>query len=219
VAAAQANIQSIDAQIVVQQAQIEAAQAQVARAEAALKFSEEDAARYRDLAKTGVGPVQQAQQAESKRQQDQAGLADTQAALTVARRQIESLKAQRSNAEASLAQAQAQRDQAKLNLSYTTVTAAQAGRVVNLTAAVGQFVQPGTSLTMFVPDEIWVSANFKETQLAAMGPGQPVTIPSMPIRIVPSTAMSPACNPGRERRFRCCRRRTPPATSLRSSSG
>jgi membrane fusion protein, multidrug efflux system len=176
VAAAQASIRSIDAQIVVQQAQIEAAQAQVARAQAALKFSQEDAARYRDLAKTGVGPVQQAQQAESKRQQDQASLADAQAALTVARRQIESLKAQRSNAEASLAQAQAQRDQAKLNLSYTTVTAAQPGRVVDLTAAVGQFVQPGTSLTMFVPDEIWVTANFKRTQLAAMRPGQPVTM-------------------------------------------
>ena len=176
VTAGEASIRSIDAQVTVQQAQIEAAQAQVGRAEAALKFSEQDAERYRDLAKTGVGSVQQAQQTQSKRQQDQASLADAQAALTVARRQIESLKAQRSNAEASLAQAQAQRDQAKLNLSYTTVTASQPGRVVNLTAAVGQFVQPGTSLTMFVPDEIWVTANFKETQLAAMRPGQTVTI-------------------------------------------
>jgi membrane fusion protein, multidrug efflux system len=56
------------------------------------------------------------------------------------------------------------------------VTAAQPGRVVNLTAAVGQFAQAGTNLTMFVPDEIWVTANFKETQLAAMRPGQPTTL-------------------------------------------
>ena len=49
--------------------------------------------------------------------------------------------------------------------AYTTVTAAQPGRVVSLTAAVGEFVQPSTSLAMFVPDEIWVTANFKETQL------------------------------------------------------
>ena len=62
------------------------------------------------------------------------------------------------------------------NLSYTTVTAAQAGRVVSLSAAVGQFAQAGTTLTMFVPDEIWVTANFKETQLDAMRPGQPVTL-------------------------------------------
>ena len=75
-----------------------------------------------------------------------------------------------------LEQAIAQRDQAQLNLSYTTVTAAQAGRVVNLTAAAGEFAQAGTNLTMFVPDEIWVTANFKETQLDQMRPGQPVTL-------------------------------------------
>jgi multidrug efflux pump subunit AcrA (membrane-fusion protein) len=67
---------------------------------------------------------------------------------------LEPIKAQRSSAVASLAQAKAQRDQAQLNLSYTTVTAAQSGRVVNLTAAVGQFAQPGTNLTMFVPGKI-----------------------------------------------------------------
>jgi membrane fusion protein (multidrug efflux system) len=67
-------------------------------------------------------------------------------------------------------------DAAQLNLSYTTVTAAQAGRVVSLSAAVGQFAQAGTTLTMFVPDEIWVTANFKETQLDAMRQGQPVTL-------------------------------------------
>jgi membrane fusion protein (multidrug efflux system) len=67
-------------------------------------------------------------------------------------------------------------DAAQLNLSYTTVTAAQAGRVVSLSAAVGQFAQAGTTLTMFVPDEIWVTANFKETQLDAMRAGQPVTL-------------------------------------------
>src|SRR5262245_34312619 len=70
----------------------------------------------------------------------------------------------------------AQRDQAQLNLDYTTVTAAQPGRIVQLGAAVGQYAQAGTSLTMFVPDEIWVAANFKETQLDAMRPGQPVTL-------------------------------------------
>jgi membrane fusion protein (multidrug efflux system) len=176
VSAAEASIRSTDAQIAVQQGQIEASQAQVERAQAALNFSQVDAARYRDLAQHGAGSVQQAQQTESTQRQNRAGLVDAQASLTVARRQVEALKAQRSNGEASLAQARAQLDQAKLNLSYTTVRAAQPGRVVNLTAAVGEFVQPGTNLTMFVPDEIWVAANFKETQLAHMRPGQPVTM-------------------------------------------
>ena len=91
-------------------------------------------------------------------------------------RQIDTLEAQRASAEASLSQAEAQRDQAKLNLSYTTVVADQPGRVANLSGAVGQFAQAGTNLTMFVPDEIWVVANFKETQLDRMRPGQPVDI-------------------------------------------
>jgi membrane fusion protein (multidrug efflux system) len=71
---------------------------------------------------------------------------------------------------------QAKVDQAQLDLANTTVTAAQGGRVVSLTAAVGQYAQAGTTLTMFVPDEIWVTANFKETQLDAMRAGQPVTL-------------------------------------------
>jgi membrane fusion protein (multidrug efflux system) len=65
---------------------------------------------------------------------------------------------------------------AQLNLDHTIVKADQAGRVVSLTAAVGQYAQPGTNLTMFVPDEIWVTANFKENQLDAMRPDQPVTL-------------------------------------------
>jgi len=120
--------------------------------------------------------VQQAQMWTSQQQQQEAALASAQANLKVAQRQLESVKAQREGAVANLAQANAQRDQAQLNLSYTTVTAAQAGRVVQLSAAVGQFAQPGTNLTMFVPDEIWITANFKETQLDAMRPGQPVTL-------------------------------------------
>jgi membrane fusion protein, multidrug efflux system len=81
---------------------------------------------------------------------------------------------------------QANVDAAQLNLSNTTITAAQAGRVVSLTGAVGQFAQVGTTLTMFVPDETWVAANFKETQLDGMRPGEPatLTIDAYPDRII-----------------------------------
>jgi membrane fusion protein (multidrug efflux system) len=176
VAAAQASIENIDAQLNVQQAQISANQAQVDQTQAALVFAQQQAVRYEHLEQTGYGTVQNAQQYTSQLRQQQAALQSAQATLRLAQRQIEALKAQRNSAVASLAQAQAQRDQAKLNLSYTAVTAAQPGRVVNLTGAVGQFAQPGTNLTMFVPDEIWVTANFKETQLDNMRPGDPVTL-------------------------------------------
>ena len=176
VASAQAGIQNIDAQMTVQQAQINSAQAQVSQQQAGLVFAEQQAARYEDLAHTGYGSVQNAQQYTSQLHQQQATLESAQAALKLAQRQIETLKAQRASAVANLAQAKAQRDQAELNLSYTTVRAAEPGRVVDLSAAVGEYVQPGTSLTMFVPDDIWVAANFKETQLDHMRPGQPVTL-------------------------------------------
>jgi membrane fusion protein, multidrug efflux system len=176
VTAAQASIRNITAQIAVQQAQIVASEAQVDQAQAALVFAQQQAARYDDLARKGAGTLQSAQQYGSQLQQQEAAVKTAQATLDVAKRQIESLEAQLASARASHAQATAQRDQADLNLSYTTVTSAQAGRVVNLTAAAGEFVQAGTNLTMFVPDEIWVTANFKETQLDAMRPGQQVTL-------------------------------------------
>jgi membrane fusion protein, multidrug efflux system len=176
VGVAQANIQNVDAQTNVQQAQVAAGQAQVNLAQAALVFAQQQANRYQDLAQKGSGTIENAQQYASQLRQQQSTLASAEANLTVAQRQLASLTAQRKSAEASLAQAKAQHDQAELNLSYTTVTAAQPGRVVNLGAAVGQFAQPGTALTMFVPDQIWVTANFKETQLDAMRPGQPVTL-------------------------------------------
>jgi membrane fusion protein, multidrug efflux system len=160
----------------VQQSQISADQAQVDKAQAALVFAQEQAARYEYLAHTIAGTVQNAQQYTSQLRQQQATLDNAQATLKLAQRQIEALRAQRDSAVASLAQAKAQRDQARINLGYTTVTADQPGRVVQLTAAVGQYAQPGTNLTMFVPDDIWVWANFKETQLDAMRPEQKVTI-------------------------------------------
>jgi membrane fusion protein (multidrug efflux system) len=176
VAAAQAGIENVDAQLGVQEAQVTANQAQVDQAQAALVFAGQQASRYEHLEQSGYGTIQNAQQYTSQLHQQQAALQSAQATLNLAQRQLGALKAQRKSAVANLAQAQAQREQAKLNLSYTTVTAAQPGRVVNLGAAVGQFAQPGTNLTMFVPDEIWVTANFKEIQLDRMRPGQKVTL-------------------------------------------
>jgi membrane fusion protein (multidrug efflux system) len=83
---------------------------------------------------------------------------------------------QRASALANLARAKAQRDQAQLNLSYTTVTADQPGRVVQFSAGVDEFARSGTNLAILVPDDTWVWANFKETQLDHVRPGEPVTL-------------------------------------------
>ena len=77
---------------------------------------------------------------------------------------------------AQLENAQAQLEQAEANLSRTIITAPVAGRVTRLTAAKGGYAGVGQALIIFVPRDVWVTANFKETQLDLMRPGQPVKI-------------------------------------------
>lgn len=176
VAAARAGIEDIDAQTHVQKAQVKAAEATLQQNQAKEIYAQQSAVRYGTLAKEGWSSQQTGELASAELYQTQGAVGTAQASLTVAKRQFEALTAQRNSAVARLRQAEAQRDQAKLNLSYTVVSAAQPGRVVQLGAAVGEYAQAGTALTMFVPDEIWVTANFKETQVDAMRPGQPVTL-------------------------------------------
>ena len=184
VAVAKANIANINAQIDSQQEQIKQAQAQVDQAEAQLVFAQQEEARAKDLVQKGAGTVQNEQQTRSNQQSQLANTARTKAALTAAQFGIKMLQAQLESGRASLQQAQAQLDQANLNLQYTRVTAAQSGRVVKLSGAVGTYATAGQSLMMFVPDDIWIVANYKETQLADMRPGQRVefTIDAYPGR-------------------------------------
>jgi membrane fusion protein (multidrug efflux system) len=176
VAVADANIANIEAQIDSQQAQIDQAKAQVEQAEAQLQFARQEADRARDLVQTGAGTVQRAQQTRSDLEAQQANTSRAKAAAIAAELGLKVLQAQRKSADASRQQAQAQLDQARLNLQYTNVVAGQSGRVVKLSGAKGTFVTAGQSLMMFVPDEVWIVANYKETQLADMRPGQPVEI-------------------------------------------
>ena len=176
VAGAEAGIHNVDTQIATQDAQISAAQAQVAQAQANADLARVTWGRDKPLVKQGWATAQQGTTDVQNLKAQQATVDSAQAALKVAQRQIDTLRAQRTSQEATLAQAKAQLDQAKLNLSYTTVTADQPGRVVNLSGAVGQYAQAGTNLAMLVPDEIWVVANYKETQLDRMRPGQPVDL-------------------------------------------
>jgi membrane fusion protein (multidrug efflux system) len=173
---AKAAIPNIDAQIAAQDAQITQAQTQIVDADAALKFAQEQDYRAQDLAKKSAGTVQNAQQTHSQLLQAQAADDRAKAALIAAQRQLAALKAQRISAQANIDVARAQRNQAQLNLSYTVVKADQPGRVAQLTASKGQLVQAGQSLMVIVPPLKWVVANFRETQIYKMHPGQPADI-------------------------------------------
>jgi membrane fusion protein, multidrug efflux system len=176
VAAAQANVHSIDAQMDVQQAQINAEQAQVDQAQANLKLAEVTWGRDKPLVNQGWATAQQGTIDVQNLKAQQAAVENAEATLKLAQRQMETLEAQRTSAEANVKQAEAQRGLAQLNLSYTTVVADQPGHIASLSAALGEYVSAGTALSMFVPDDVWVTANFKETQLDHMRPNQPATI-------------------------------------------
>jgi multidrug resistance efflux pump len=177
---AQANVQNIDAQLMVQQAQISESQAQIDAAQATVTFAEQQAKRYQDLAEREAGTEQMAQQTASTLRQNQAALSAAQAALTLAQRQIDTLKAQRSSAEAAIAEASAQRDQAQVNLKRTSIPSPVNGYVTNLEAQVGDYVNVGVNTISLVDaDSFWFDGYFEETNLARIHVGDPARISLM----------------------------------------
>src|SRR5271167_3505733 len=177
VAAAQASINVLNQQIAQQKLVVEQDRQQVVSDQAALVFSQQDFQRYTHLATTGYGTVQRAQQAQADITEKQAALQHDTTVVAAAERQIGVFDGQRAQANATLAQQQAMEHQAELNLSYTTITAPVDGTVGVRTLRVGEYVQAGTQLMAIAPlQAVYVVANYKETQLTDVQPGQAVTI-------------------------------------------
>jgi membrane fusion protein (multidrug efflux system) len=177
VAAARAAIASKQAQLQVQHAVIDAAKATVEVDRAAATFAGQENKRYTDLAATGYGSVQNAQQAQSRIAGAEAAIARDTANFISAQKQVDLLNAEIVQANAALARAQALQSQAELNLEYTSIVAPTDGVVGNRSLRPGQFVQAGTQLMSVVPlAGAYVVANFKETQLTDVREGQAVDI-------------------------------------------
>lgn len=177
VAAAEASVRNLDAQLELQQPIIEQSTADVAAADANLIFAQEERARYDDLMKSGSGTIQRAQQTDAALRASNAQLQHAKSGLLAAQRKVDVLTTQRAQATAQLDRARAVADQAELNLSYTEITAPVDGTIGARSLRVGQYVQAGTQLMAVVPlDAVYVVANFKETQLTHVRAGQPVEL-------------------------------------------
>jgi membrane fusion protein (multidrug efflux system) len=177
VAAARASIASKQAQLDTQQTVIDAARATLDVDSATATFAQQENKRYTDLAASGFGSVQNAQQAQSRIAGAKATTQRDVANLASAIKQVDLLKADINQATAALARTEATQSQAELNLGYTTIVAPIDGVVGNRTLRIGQFVQAGTQLMAVVPaDGAYVVANFKETQLTGVRKGQAVAI-------------------------------------------
>lgn len=183
VASAQADLQSAQAakanaqeQLGEQAHVIAAAQAAIAGDRATLDFAGQQLTRYSTLATNGAGSAERWQQAQSDIGEKKATMQHDVAALATAQSHVGVLQSQIQQADAMIARQQAALAQARLNLSYTRIYAGSAGTVANKSVQVGDFVQPGQTLFSAVPNRVYVIANFKETQLTHVRPGQPVTV-------------------------------------------
>ena len=158
-------------------AQIEAARALVAASSASVAQNGRDVDRQRRLLLTGSSSIEATEKLDTVHAQLAAQLAQNRAQARAAERQLAVLAAQIAQSEAAIAAAGAALEIAKLNLSYTTITATQDGVVGLRQVKPGQLVGAGTQITTLTPlPNVWVIANYKETQLTHMAVGQKADI-------------------------------------------
>ncbi|WBO21371.1 HlyD family secretion protein [Sphingomonas abietis] len=175
---AEAQIEQARAQVTSAQAQRAQAVAEAVQPEAQAAKAQADLKRYVALRQIDAAAVAGTQIDQARAQADssagQAAAArraidNADAQIAVAEKQVKSAQAQKAGA-------QAQIDSAKVTYGHLDIRAPVAGQVVNRSVNVGSYVQAGSQLMAIVPDRMWVTANFKETQLALMRLGQPVDI-------------------------------------------
>jgi membrane fusion protein, multidrug efflux system len=175
--AAAATIEALKAQRSLQAANVEAAKATIAATTANADQNERDLARQKRLLETGSSSTEATEKLQTTRAQLAAQLQQNRAQEQAASRQLEVLAAQQSQAEAALAAQKANLDLAKLNLGYTSIVAPQDGVIGQRQVKPGQFVPVGGQVTSLSPlPNVWVIANYKETQLTHMLPGQKAEI-------------------------------------------
>ena len=175
--AAEADIARGEAELAQHSASIAQVQAQLEGESANEQYAAAQVQRYAPLAKSGAETRERMAELRNALRQASARRAAQAAALNVAQRQLQTQRAAIEQARAQLASAQASTRQSKLDEQDTVVYSTLAGRVGSRSVRVGQYLQPGTRLMNIVPlDEVYLTANFKETQIERMHPGQAVAV-------------------------------------------
>ncbi|HZV66402.1 MAG TPA: HlyD family secretion protein [Telluria sp.] len=178
IASAEQQVLQSDAQVAQARAQASGASAQVAQSEAQVLRTKQDAERFGQLYNDQMKAV-------SKAELDAANAARTGAAAELtakrdnvgaAQAQIAAANAARDVLKAQVKVLQTQLKDAQQQLAYNRVVAPVAGRIGKRTVEVGARIQPGQQLAAIVQEDVWVTANFKETQLAGLLPGQTVKV-------------------------------------------
>lgn len=174
-AAAQSQYDSAMAQVSVNESKVTQAQAAVVAADAENQRAAADLKRYESVESRAVSKTD-FDLARAQARSAEADLESAHSQVKAAQAQVALSHAGVETAAAAIQQAQAKLQQARLNLSYTKIIAPFDGRITARTVQTGNYVSPGQALFALVPRNVWVTANFKETQLTYMRPGQPVTV-------------------------------------------
>jgi membrane fusion protein (multidrug efflux system) len=177
IATQQATIDRIGRQVTALESAVEQAKAQLTSAEAGLKRAGLDYDRQEALNTKGFASRATFEVSEASRDQGVAGVKSAQAAYDAALSNVEVTKAQQAEARAQLAELQTTLAKAQRDLDFTSVRAPVEGTFSNRLVSTGDFIVVGQRLGNVVPlDDVYIDANFKETQLKRVRPGQPVTI-------------------------------------------
>jgi membrane fusion protein (multidrug efflux system) len=177
IATQQATIDRIGRQVTAMESAAEQSKAQLASADAALKRAGLDFDRQQALSTKGFASRATFEVSEAGRDQGVAAVKSAQAAYDAARDSVEVTKAQQGEARAQLAELQTSLAKAERDLDFTSVRAPVDGTFSNRLVNTGDFIQAGQRLANVVPlNDVFIDANFKETQLKRIRPGQPVTI-------------------------------------------
>jgi membrane fusion protein (multidrug efflux system) len=177
IATQEASIDRIGRQVTAQESAVEQASANLVSAEAGLKRAGLDYDRQQALSTKGFASRATFEQSEAGRDQGMAAVRAAQAAYGAARDNVEVTKAQQAEAKAQLAELRTSLAKAERDLDFTLVRAPVDGTFSNRMVNTGDFVAMGQRLGNVVPlDDVFIDANYKETQLRRIRPGQPATI-------------------------------------------
>lgn len=173
-AAAEATLANSEQSHKSAEAKIASAKAAVESANAALEVARTTYERTEGLLEKNIASRSEAEKNRAAFNQAQAAVHQAEAAELVAEQDLNTIVVSRRSLEASVESAKAAVELAEIDLANTRITAPQDGTLGEMTGRIGQYVSVGTQIGSVVPDHVWVVANFKETQLAGMRPGQEV---------------------------------------------
>jgi membrane fusion protein (multidrug efflux system) len=177
VATAEAAVETFESRLELQRSMIEQAKAEVTSAEAEQSRAERDFQRYKQLITSDFASRQRFETAQAENEKAAAAVVQKRAAVVAALGTLRVLRAQRDEEKAKRQEARASLQLVKNDLDNTVIRAPIAGVVGNRAGRTGQYVKPGTQLASLVPlPHVYVTANFKETQLTRMRPGQAAAI-------------------------------------------